>query len=72
MEEVGTEASLGDELAKALVGGGNDPNVHGDILRAADLTDSVVFEHRQQLGLNGQREAAELIEKQRAAMGGFE
>ena len=72
MEEVGTEASLGDELAKALVGGRNDPNVHGNILRATDPADPVVFEHRQQLGLDGEREAAQLVEEERAAMSGFE
>ena len=32
MEEVGTEASLGDELAKALVGGRYHPDVHGNVL----------------------------------------
>jgi DNA-binding NtrC family response regulator len=61
-----------DELAKALIGGGNDPNVHGNILRATDPADPVVFEHRQQLGLDGEREAAQLVEEERAAMSGFE
>jgi hypothetical protein len=54
VEEVGTEPSLGDELAVALVGGRYDPNVHGNILRAADPTNPVIFEHRQQLGLDGE------------------
>jgi len=72
MEKVGTEASLGDELAKALIGGRYDTDIHGDILRTAHPTNAVVFQNRQQLGLDGEREAAELIEKQRAAMGCLE
>ena len=72
MEEIGTEASLGDELAKALIAGRNDTDVHGDVFRAANATDAVVFQHGQQLGLDGQGQTAEFVEEQGAPVGRLE
>ena len=72
MLQIRTEPALGDQLSEILVGGGDDPHIDSDVFRAANATDAVVFQHGQQLGLNGQRKAAEFVEEQGAPMGRLE
>ena len=58
--------------AQRLVRGGDDPHVDVQRLRSADALESALFERAQDLGLQAEREIADLVEKQRAAMGELE
>ena len=62
-------ADLGFEIA---VGRGDDARVGRDLGGAADARDHLALEHAQQLGLQRERHLADLVEEQRAAVGGFE
>ena len=50
------------------VGCGQDPNIHRDRLAATDPFDVFFLEKAQQVGLQLQRQVANFIQKQRAAM----
>ena len=54
------------------MGGADDAHVHGFFLGAAQGADPALLDGAQQLGLHGQRQVADLVEKQRAALGGLE
>ncbi len=58
--------------AQIAVRRGNQPHVHFARLHRADALHLAVLEHAQQLGLHGQRQLADLVEEQRAAVGAFE
>ena len=51
--------------------GANQADVHGDGGVAAQPLKAAVVEHAQQLGLQSQGQIANLIQEQRAAVGGF-
>jgi hypothetical protein len=67
--EVGAEAAFGHLVGQAPVGGGDDAHVHRDLLLAAHRADAPVLQHAQQRGLQRQRQVADLVEEQRAALG---
>jgi hypothetical protein len=57
---------------QVLVGGGEHAHVDPDRLVAADALDLPLLERAQQLRLRLERHVATFVEKQRAAVGGFE
>ncbi|MGB8958488.1 MAG: hypothetical protein WCC00_05705 [Candidatus Aminicenantales bacterium] len=68
-EEVLPEPPLLDLLPQVLVGRGDDPDVDlGDLARA-DLLDFTLLEDAQDLGLGPEAHVADLVEKDRAAVG---
>jgi hypothetical protein len=56
-------------VCDVLVGGGEDADVDRDRGVAADDVDDVLLQHAQQLGLERQRELADLVEEEGAAGG---
>ena len=66
--EVFAELSLLGEPQQVAIGGGDDADVDLDGLRPADALESAFLEHAQQFGLHGQRDLADLVEKDRAAV----
>ena len=48
--------------------GADDAHVHGLFLRCAERADAALLNRAQQLGLHGQRQVADLVEEQRAAL----
>ena len=70
--EVLAEAAGGDLLAEAPVGRGDDAHVDGERAGAADALDFAGLDRAQQLGLGLEREVADLVEEQRAAVGQLE
>ena len=70
--EVGAEGAFGGHLLEVGVAGGDDPHVDGDHLVAAHAPDLLLLKHPQQLSLERQREGADLVEEERAAVGGLE
>ena len=67
--EILAEAAVGDHRVEVLVGGADDPRVDGDRLAAADALDHPLLEEAQQLDLKRQRDVADLVEEQGAALG---
>ncbi len=72
VEEVLTEASAADLLLEIPVGRGDDANVDARSLLRADRLDVAALEDAQHLGLRPRREVADLVEEDRAAVGGDE
>ena len=70
--QVLAELALGEQLLQVAVGGGDDPHVHRQCLRAAYGADQPLLQHAQQLDLEPKRHVADLIEHERAAVGGHE
>ena len=56
-------------LLEVLVGGGEDPDVHLDRLRAADALQLALLQGAEDLGLGRERHVADFVEQQRAAVG---
>ena len=67
--EILAERARRDHLFEILVGGADDPRVDRDRLAAADPLDHPLLQEAQQLDLQRQRDVADLVEEQRAAMG---
>ena len=67
--EVLAEFPLLDQLDKIMVGGGDDPDIELDHALAADAVDLAGLERAQQAGLGVHRHVADLVKKQRAALG---
>ena len=67
--EILAEAARRDHLVQVLVGGADDARVDRDRLAAADPLDHPLLEEAQQLDLERQRDVADLVEEQGAAMG---
>ena len=63
------EAPLGDFAAQVAVGGGDHAHVHRQLAGGADRPDAAFFEGPQQLGLQHQRQLADFVEKEGAAVG---
>ncbi len=72
VEEVLAKAPGGDVVGQAPVGGGDDPGVDRDRLRAPQPLHRALLERAQQLGLGRRRELGDLVEEQRAAAGRLE
>ena len=67
--QVLAKAALADHGGQVAMCGGDDPQIDGNRLDAADRYDGTLLNAAQQFGLNGQRQLADFIEKQRAAIG---
>ena len=59
-------------LLEVAVGRGDDAHVDGDLLLPADRLDAALLERAQQLRLQIDRQLADLVEEQRAAVGALE
>src|SRR5206468_7395532 len=72
IEQILPETAGGHFFFQIAVGGGN--NAHVDLARArvADAFNFLLLQDPQQLGLHGQRDFPNLVEKERAAVGEFE
>jgi hypothetical protein len=69
IEEIGAEGAAPDHLLEVLVGRGDHPHV--DRRRAASAAqplDLLLLERSQELGLQLQRQVADLVQEQRAAV----
>ncbi len=71
-EQVLTETSGRDRGTQAAVGRRHEAHVHLDGRCAADALEALLFERAENLGLQRQRQVADLVEKQRAAVGHLE
>ena len=69
-EQVLAKPSLGDEIMEAPVGRRHHAHVHGDLPLAPQRPDLMVLEDAQQLDLKTQRHLPDLVEEQRASLGG--
>ncbi len=72
VKQVFSEAAFGGHLLQVAVGGGDDADVDFGGVRAADAFEFALLQHAQKFDLNGRRNLADLVEKQRAAVGQFE
>ena len=67
--EILAESPRSDHLLQILVGRADDPGVDRDRLAAADPLDHPLLQEAQQFHLQRQRDVADLVEEQGAAMG---
>ncbi len=72
VEQVLAEAALAHELVERAVGGRDQPEVDVDRLAAAQPLEAALFEDAQDLGLRHQRQVADLVEEEGAAVGQLE
>ena len=72
VEQVLAELARLDQLGQVAVGGGDDAHVHLDRVGRADPLDLALLQHAQQLHLGGERDVADLVEEDGAAVGGVE
>ena len=70
--EVFAEAPRSDGFGQVDVGGGDQAHVDGLGQTRAEAHHLALLQHAQQLDLYGHRQIADLVEKQRAAVGRFE
>src|SRR5271166_3829866 len=70
--EVGAEAGGGYAGLQLFVGGGNQANIEGRKLDAAERAQLALLDHAQQLDLGGGRKVANLVKEQRTTLGGLE
>ena len=61
-----------DQLLEVAVRRGDDPHVDPDRLRAADALELLLLEHAQELRLQVERQVADLVQEERAAVGQLE
>ena len=69
VEEIAAEALGGDGRLEIAVGGGEDPDINRNRVPSADALDLAIFQQPEELGLDGERDIADLIEEQGAAVG---
>ena len=72
IEEVFAEAAFAHGFMQINVGCGDDANVNLDLLHAAEVHEASVLQDAQNLGLHIHAHGADLVEKERAAIGHFE
>src|SRR5581483_5474982 len=72
VEEIATELTIGDELVQVAIGGGDESHVHVHGLVAAQPLELLLLENAQELGLEFERNVADFVEEQGAAVGEFE
>ena len=68
--QIGAELTVLDHPLEVAVGGGDDADVDGDGVIRADRGDGLFLQDAQELGLRRQRQVADLVEEQGAAVGG--
>ena len=67
--EVLAEAAPLDLVVEVLVRGADEADVDGARARLADPADLLLLEDAEELGLEGERQVADLVEEERAARG---
>ena len=67
--EILAETLGGDFGFQVAIGGGDDAHIDGDFLLRTNRPDTPLLQHPQQLGLGGQRQFGNFVEKQRTAPG---
>ena len=72
VEEIFAQLALLHGLDRIDVGGGDDAHVHRLLVPAAETAEPALLQHAQQLDLRRRRHLADLVEKQRAAIGQLE
>ena len=70
--EVLAKALLAHGLEQVAIGRGNDPDIDPDRRRAADPIELALLEDAEQLDLSLERQFADLVEEESAAVGQFE
>jgi hypothetical protein len=70
--EIGAEAARLRVLGQRPVGGGHDAHIHLHGLVVAHPLQFAALDKAQQLGLQAQRHLADLVQKQRASVGGLD
>ena len=68
--KISTETTNADVSRQIVVGGGDDAHVDVASLLITDAFKGTFLEHAQQFALKWQRDLADLIQKQRAVVGG--
>ncbi len=69
VEEVLAEPPGGDFRFQVAVGGGQDANIAGPGLRLAHALVAALLQQPQEFGLQGQRQVADFVEKERSPFG---
>ena len=72
VEQVLAKRLVLDRFFEIAVGGGDDPDVDLDRLRAAEPLDHAFLQHAEQLDLDFSRQLADLVEEERRLVGRFE
>ena len=67
--EILAEAAVREHRLEVLVGRGHHADVDALVLGRAERADLVLLQHAEQLGLERQRELADLVEEDRAGFG---
>ena len=70
--EVETEGAVDDPLFKVTVRGGDDADVDARDLVIADALEFATLQEAEKLGLDGEREFADLVQEERASVRGFD
>src|SRR5207249_7153458 len=69
VEQVLAKVAALDFLVQMLVGGGDNPHVHGQVAPRAERRKALLLDHAQDLGLGAQAHIADFIEEERSAAG---
>ena len=72
VRQIFAESARGNHAFQILMGCAHDPGVDRDRAPPADTLDGAFLQEAQELDLQGQRNIAHLVKKQRAAMGAFD
>lgn len=72
IEEVLAEEAFGEHLLQVAMGGGEDADIDGKDLVAADAGDDAFLKDAKELGLGGEGEVADLVQEHRSTLGLFE
>src|ERR1700675_3022194 len=70
--EVAAKSALGDQFRKIGVGGSDDTDIYASRSRASETFEFLLLQNAEKLGLQFEREVADFVEKERAAVGEFE
>ena len=71
VEQVLAKGPIAHALLQIAIGGGDDADIHADILHAADAADGLILQRPQQFRLQVGGELADFIQEERAAVGDF-
>ena len=69
--QIGAKAALFDHLRQIAIGGGDQPDIDFQRVRAADPLEFLILQHPQQLGLSAGAQFAHFVQKQGAAISEF-
>ena len=72
VEEIVAEAAGGDTIFEMAVAGGNQMDVHGNGVLAADPLKGAGFEDAEHLGLDAQADVRDFVEEEGSTVGAFE